>query len=263
MIKFFAAMFMLIDHVGVIFFPNNIFMRIVGRLSMPMFGYCIARGFYYSEKKGRTNIYIKNLFIFSIVSQIPFNAIEFYSLSGLCEQSIKFNEFLRILFNKNFFFILELNIGFTWMVSVILLKLIESLKYSNLKFRIFKILIIILILLSSLKIPIEGGLFVLLLTLIFYFCLFKFKNNILCIVLNVPLYIIYLLTNYIKYAFEKGFNFFIAIVTTDVQCFYFLSIFLILILRKIDFKILPKRFFYCFYPIHFVVLLTSKFLFFS
>ena len=262
MIKLFAAIFMLVDHIGAIFFPYNIFIRIIGRLSMPMFGYCIARGFYYSEKKRKTNTYIKNLFIFSIVSQIPFNAIEFYSLSGLCEQSITFNEFLRMLFNKNFFFILELNIGFSWMMSVILLKLIESLKGSNLKFRIFKILAIILIVLSSFKIPIEGGLFCILLPLVFYFCLFKFKDNFLCIILNIPLYIIYLLTNYIVFIFKQGFSFFITIATSDIEYFYFLSIFLVLIFRKIDFKILPKRFFYCFYPMHLVVLLTSKLLFF-
>ena len=148
-------------------------------------------------------------------------------------------------------------------MSVILLKLIESLKGSNLKFRIFKILAIILIVLLSIKVPIEGGLFVVLIPLVFYFCLFKFKNNLLCIILNIPLYIIYILANYVSFAFKKGFSFFITIVTSDIECFYFLSIFLILIFRKIDFKILPKRFFYCFYPMHFVVLLTSKLLFFN
>lgn len=37
MIKILAALFMLIDHIGMIFFPENYLLRIIGRVSMPLF----------------------------------------------------------------------------------------------------------------------------------------------------------------------------------------------------------------------------------
>ena len=72
MIKILAALFMLIDHIGMIFFPENYLLRIIGRVSMPLFAYCIARGFYFSEQKGTTGRYARNLFLFAAVSQVPF-----------------------------------------------------------------------------------------------------------------------------------------------------------------------------------------------
>lgn len=63
MIKILAALFMLIDHIGMIFFPENYLLRIIGRVSMPLFAYCIARGFYFSEQKGTTGRYARNLFL--------------------------------------------------------------------------------------------------------------------------------------------------------------------------------------------------------
>ena len=35
---------MTLDHIGIIFFPNIIFFRIIGRMSFPLFAYCTASG---------------------------------------------------------------------------------------------------------------------------------------------------------------------------------------------------------------------------
>lgn len=75
MIKTLAALFMLIDHLGLILFPESYWLRIIGRISMPLFAYCIARGFYFSEKKDRIKYYLHKLVLFSVVSQIPFTIL--------------------------------------------------------------------------------------------------------------------------------------------------------------------------------------------
>ena len=51
-IKLLAAAFMLFDHIGVIFFPHDIgILRILGRLSMPLFAFAIAEGCRYTKNK--------------------------------------------------------------------------------------------------------------------------------------------------------------------------------------------------------------------
>jgi len=76
MIKLFALLTMLIDHVGLIFFPDVRWIRYIGRLAMPLYGYCIARGFYYSKEHGTLLNYAKNLVILTIVSEIPYTIME-------------------------------------------------------------------------------------------------------------------------------------------------------------------------------------------
>ncbi len=39
-----AAILMLVDHIGAIFFPGQIVLRLIGRLSFPLFAYGIAQG---------------------------------------------------------------------------------------------------------------------------------------------------------------------------------------------------------------------------
>ena len=50
-LKFLAAIFMLFDHIGLLFFPTQIWWRIVGRLSMPLFAFAIAEGCRYTRDK--------------------------------------------------------------------------------------------------------------------------------------------------------------------------------------------------------------------
>ncbi|MFB2921097.1 TraX family protein [Aerosakkonema funiforme] len=43
-IKVLAALLMLVDHIGAIFFPKIFVLRIVGRLSFPLFAWLIGQG---------------------------------------------------------------------------------------------------------------------------------------------------------------------------------------------------------------------------
>lgn len=96
MIKLIAAVVMLLDHIGVILSDNSeiwIPLRSIGRIAMPLYAFCVARGFKYAKAHSTLLRYIRNLFVFSLVSQVPYY---FFVGSGL-------------------------NIGFTWMFAVMCL----------------------------------------------------------------------------------------------------------------------------------------------
>jgi hypothetical protein len=68
-IKILAIFLMIVDHIGLFFFPNLIIFRVIGRLSFPLFAFLIANGAIYTKN---INSYLKRLFIFALISQIPF-----------------------------------------------------------------------------------------------------------------------------------------------------------------------------------------------
>ena len=73
MIKTVAAALMVVDHIGYIFFPDMLAWRVVGRMSMPLFAYAIAKGYEHSRQKGTLRIYFGRLLLFSAASQLPFH----------------------------------------------------------------------------------------------------------------------------------------------------------------------------------------------
>lgn len=73
MIKVCACIFMFIDHFGLLFYSDIIIFRLIGRISMPLFAYCIARGFYFTTDR---IAYIKRIAIFAAISQVPYMLME-------------------------------------------------------------------------------------------------------------------------------------------------------------------------------------------
>lgn len=145
MVKILACLFMLIDHIGMLFFPEVIELRLIGRLAMPLFAFCIARGFYNSKNKNTYSNYIKRIIIFSIVSQIPYM---------LMVQEYK------------------LNIGFLWLFSLLFLGAAEK-EYKNTTDYLFLILIPIVVTF----IPIDYGTYGFVFTLIFYYFRIRKDNG--------------------------------------------------------------------------------------
>lgn len=68
-IKWIAIITMFIDHVGLFFFPQVIWFRILGRLSFPLFAWLIANGAYYTRDITK---YLVRLYFFALLSQLPF-----------------------------------------------------------------------------------------------------------------------------------------------------------------------------------------------
>lgn len=68
-IKWLAILFMVIDHIGLIFFPEDLTWRFVGRLAFPLFAFQLAIGFSYTRSHG---IQLRNLLLFGFLSQLPY-----------------------------------------------------------------------------------------------------------------------------------------------------------------------------------------------
>ncbi|MBO5305557.1 MAG: hypothetical protein J6B12_02220 [Clostridia bacterium] len=68
-LKIIAAFFMVIDHVGVIFFPGVAIFRILGRISFPIFAFMIAEGCAYTKNQLR---YFLSIFVLGVGRQIVY-----------------------------------------------------------------------------------------------------------------------------------------------------------------------------------------------
>ncbi|WP_392486825.1 TraX family protein [Haloimpatiens sp. FM7315] len=68
-LKLVAIITMLIDHIGAVLYPKVLFFRIIGRLAFPIFCYFISEGFF---KTSNVKKYMKRLFVFALISQVPF-----------------------------------------------------------------------------------------------------------------------------------------------------------------------------------------------
>lgn len=70
-----AALLMVIDHIGAIFFPGEMGLRLIGRLSFPLFAYGIAQGVTYTSNFYK---YMFRILLAAVISQ-PIYQRAFYS----------------------------------------------------------------------------------------------------------------------------------------------------------------------------------------
>ena len=98
MLKIIAMVSMVSDHVGDLFFPGVMWPRMIGRLAMPIFSFCIAEGYAHTRDK---NKYLLRLGIFALISEVPFD-LAFEGKVGFGHQNIMLTFFLSILALKIF-----------------------------------------------------------------------------------------------------------------------------------------------------------------
>lgn len=79
-LKILALVTMTIDHVGVVLLPQYLVLRIIGRLTYPIFAYMIAEGCFYTHSKRR---YLGGIFALGLACQLGF-----FIAMGSLEQSI-------------------------------------------------------------------------------------------------------------------------------------------------------------------------------
>ncbi|MBR3791549.1 MAG: hypothetical protein IKK18_02500 [Clostridia bacterium] len=72
-LKILAALFMTIDHIGVMIFTQSEILRIIGRLSMPIFAYMISEGAHYTKNRKK---YLSVLIVMSAIIQITYYLVE-------------------------------------------------------------------------------------------------------------------------------------------------------------------------------------------
>jgi len=86
-LKWIAVATMTVDHVGAIFYPNYEVLRIIGRISFPLFSYLVALGV---ESTRNVKKYFIRLLLFGFVSQVPFSLaigtgiLDHLNISSLC-----------------------------------------------------------------------------------------------------------------------------------------------------------------------------------
>lgn len=103
MFEIIAMLTMFIDHLGAAFFPEQIWFRIIGRIAMPLYTYGIVQGYKYTRNFKR---YLGRLTLIAVVSQV---------------------------FYMPLFHIYGLNVVFTFLVCLLLLKYHDQTK-SKLKY---------------------------------------------------------------------------------------------------------------------------------
>ena len=220
-LKLIAVVTMLIDHIGAILFPRMMFLRMIGRISFPIFAFMIAEGCFYTSNKAK---YVFNLSVFAVISQI-----------------------VKIVFNDND----DLNVMFTFTAAVILIfvsdKIIENIKNNKIKESVYLYLLLMCVIgiiyvinsHSEFQYAIWGCFTPLIIYLSNYI---KTEKNILQV--KTVMLILALTLIYMDYG--------------GVQSYAYLSVFPLMLYSGKKGNMLPKYFFYTFYPMHLLILYIIK-----
>lgn len=92
-LKLLAMFFMLLDHMWATIVPGNQWMTYVGRMAFPIFAFQIVEGFIHTSDFKR---YAKRLFIFALISEIPFNLLVNNSIIYPFHQNVLFTLLLGL-----------------------------------------------------------------------------------------------------------------------------------------------------------------------
>ncbi|MEI6597008.1 MAG: TraX family protein [bacterium] len=200
LIKFIAIAAMVVDHIGLVFFPQIIFLRIIGRIAFPVFAMSIAEGYRYTAN---FKDYLLRIILLAAVSQIPY----------------------MFLFNTG-----KLNDLFTLALALIFIMAVDKKKYY----------LALLVIAIPCFISFNYGIYGILMAAIFYYL--KSKNIYLLASLSAITVVYSLVYNW------------------PVQLFAYLGFLLIIYLPLAKIKlVLPRYFFYWFYPAHLLLLIILKY----
>ena len=102
-LRFTAVIFMLLDHSWTAFIPGNNWLNYLGRMAFPIFAFQISEGFIHTSDIKK---YFLRLLVFALVSEIPFNVF--------CASEIFFPHYQNILF--------------TFLLSIVALEIVKTVK---------------------------------------------------------------------------------------------------------------------------------------
>ena len=150
-LKIIAMICMVFDHLGDNIFLSQTWMRIIGRIALPLFAFCISEGYIHTKDKKR---YLKRLLLFSIISEIPFN----------------------LLLNGSIFYLEHQNVILTFSIAVLSLIIFDKITSNKKKISyVFGTIIVLLFAVISLILKTDYNLFAVLLVFIYY--VFNSKGN--------------------------------------------------------------------------------------
>ncbi|MDO5044032.1 MAG: TraX family protein [Coriobacteriia bacterium] len=93
-IKWAAMILMIVDHTALMLFYDAEIGRIIGRLAFPLFAYAVAIGLQYTRSEWK---YLSRIFLFALISEIPFNIATRHSVFSLLGQNVLFTFSIAIL----------------------------------------------------------------------------------------------------------------------------------------------------------------------
>ncbi len=225
-LKIIAAAAMLIDHTGAVLFPGEILWRVVGRISWPLFAYCLVVGFMRTRSLKK---YAGRIAVFGLVSQ-PFYLFALYpdTLGTIFSGGAG----LDTLWTQA-----RLDIFFTLLLGLLALYGLRRAKYG------FTLAALILSLAPCVSYGIMGVLLIILIWL-----LMKTRAELFAACLALFLCSYFLMPPY---------NLLLSGVGINIQGFSALSVPL-MCMRNHDGWRPPKYFYYVFYPAHLLVLALMR-----
>ena len=93
-LKMIAIVAMLIDHVGAVLLPQYRILRLIGRISFPIFTYTLVEGFMHTHDVRK---YMKRMGVLALLSEIPFDLAFTGKLLEFGHQNVFFSLFLGLL----------------------------------------------------------------------------------------------------------------------------------------------------------------------
>ncbi len=217
-IKLLAILAMVVDHIGLFFLPNYTFLRIIGRVSFPLFSFLIANGAHYTKN---IKNYIIRILIFAFLSQVPYN---------LAHNSINLEN-------------VGLNILFTFFLSLLLIFAVREAKKNTLF-----IFVLLAVLFFSCILNIDYRFYGVILPLLFYLTFNDKKKMIL------SFFILAFLASFFSGIEGDRLNF----SKVDLGYIFglFSLAFILSYNHKVGLK--AKYLFYVFYPLHFLAIYFIK-----
>lgn len=92
-LKCIALVTMLIDHIGAIFFPQYMWLRMIGRIAFPIYCFLLVEGYFHTKNVKK---YLCRLCAFALLSEIPFR-LAFYNDVTHHSSNVFFTLFLGLL----------------------------------------------------------------------------------------------------------------------------------------------------------------------
>lgn len=93
-LKLIAVFSMLIDHVGAVFFPEQVLFRVIGRLAFPILAYLLVEGFFYTHDVKR---YMYRMGMLALLSEIPFDLTANGVILEFGHQNVFFTLFIGLV----------------------------------------------------------------------------------------------------------------------------------------------------------------------
>lgn len=94
LLKLLALITMLIDHIGAVFFPEQMLWRTLGRIAFPIFSWQLVEGYFHTSSKTR---YSLRIFVFGLLSQIPYMYLNPEIIPEFLHINIMFQLFTGVL----------------------------------------------------------------------------------------------------------------------------------------------------------------------